>query len=259
MEGIGYPNTLLMYGPPGCGKTLLAKNIAKDLEMPMIIIRLDSIISSFLGSTAKNIRKIFDYAKHNPCILFFDEFDAIAKVRDDQQELGELKRIVNSLLQNIDMLSENSILIAATNHDHLLDPALWRRFQLKLKIEKPEFEARVDLIKNNFSILSNKEVNILAHIFEDLSPAAMNTISTYVKRDAIINNTTININSALTVYFNESLVTDNDYNNSFHNFTIEDKVVYIRDINPKLFTYDLLAEVFNISKSKVSRLLNRKE
>ena len=91
-----------------------------------------------LGSTAKNIRKIFDYASRRECILFLDEFDVIAKLRDDKNELGELKRVVNSLIQNIDAFSNDSILIAATNHHELLDPAIWRRFTTIVSLEKPQ-------------------------------------------------------------------------------------------------------------------------
>ena len=132
--GISLVNTLLMYGPPGCGKTKCAYFIAKQLNMPLVIARLDSLISSYLGTTAKNIRSLFEFVQKIPCVLFLDEFDAIAKARDDNNELGELKRVVNSLLQNIDLMSKDSIVIAATNHQHLLDPAVWRRFEYKLEI-----------------------------------------------------------------------------------------------------------------------------
>ena len=121
--GIGVSNTLLLYGPPGCGKTKCAYLVAKELNLPLIVARLDSLISSYLGTTAKNIRSLFEYAQKTPCVLFLDEFDAIAKARDDGNELGELKRVVNSLLQNVDAMSGDSLLLAATNHEQLLDPA----------------------------------------------------------------------------------------------------------------------------------------
>ena len=128
-KGVQINLSMLLYGPPGCGKTTLAKYITKELDIPIVIARFDSLISSLLGNTAKNIRKLFDYAKSKPCILFLDEFDAIAKARDDNHETGELKRVINSLLQNIDDFLENGILIAATNHEQLLDSAIWRRFE----------------------------------------------------------------------------------------------------------------------------------
>lgn len=130
----------MLYGPPGCGKTTVAQLISSITNLPLVTARLDGLVSSLLGSTAKNIRKVFDYASKRECILFLDEFDVIAKLRDDKNELGELKRVVNSLIQNIDEFSEDSILIAATNHHKLLDPAIWRRFNTILALEKPQLE-----------------------------------------------------------------------------------------------------------------------
>ena len=135
--GLEFRNTLLLYGPPGCGKTSAAKYLASELNLPLITARFDTLISSLLGNTAKNIHRIFDFAKQQPCILFLDEFDAIAKARDDAHELGELKRVVNSLLQNIDDFSQEGILIAATNHAQMLDSAVWRRFQTVIELPKP--------------------------------------------------------------------------------------------------------------------------
>ena len=118
LDGLGMPfnMSLLLYGPPGCGKTSIANYLANKLELPLVTARLDTLISSLLGNTAKNLRRIFDYASRQPCVLFLDEFDAIAKARDDTHELGELKRVVNSLLQNMDAYCQNGIMIAATNH-----------------------------------------------------------------------------------------------------------------------------------------------
>src|SRR3569833_2537530 len=100
--GLFNQNTLLLYGLPGVGKTTIAKYISMRTGLPLVTARLDAVISSLLGNTSKNIRKIFEYADSKPCILFLDEFDAIAKASDDQHEMGELKRVINSLLQNID-------------------------------------------------------------------------------------------------------------------------------------------------------------
>ena len=105
--GLEFNMSLLLYGYPGCGKTSAAKYIASQMGLPLVVARLDTLISSLLGSTSKNIHKIFEYAKKQPCVLFLDEFDAIAKARDDQHELGELKRVVNSLLQNMDEYCQN--------------------------------------------------------------------------------------------------------------------------------------------------------
>ena len=172
--GIGLSNTLLLYGPPGCGKTKCAYLIARQLNLPLVIARLDSIISSYLGTTAKNIRNLFEFAQKIPCVLLLDEFDAIAKARDDNNELGELKRVVNSLLQNVDSMSKDSLLLAATNHQQLLDSAVWRRFDYKLEIELPDKEAISKLIYlfiGHMGTLNEKDVVELSTLFYGLSGA----------------------------------------------------------------------------------------
>lgn len=180
-HGIESSNNLLLYGPPGTGKSSLAKYIALQLKLPLLTVRMDGVISSLLGSTAKNIRKVFDYASKQPCILFLDEFDVIAKIRDDQSEIGELKRVVNSLIQNIDSFSEDSILIAATNHSHLLDNAVWRRFDKVLFIRIPEYSTRKDIIvefsnriENNFCN-DSKKLDVLTSLTENFSPSQIKT------------------------------------------------------------------------------------
>ena len=132
------PSTKLLFcGPPGCGKTLWSEIIAKELGLPLLYTRFDAIVSSYLGETAANLRKVFDYASSGRWVILFDEFDAIGKARDDSTEHGELKRVVNSFLQLLDGFSAPSLVIAATNHEQLLDPALWRRFDEVLLFPKP--------------------------------------------------------------------------------------------------------------------------
>ena len=126
-EGLKASVSMLLFGPPGCGKSRLARYIARKLGLDLYIARLDGLISSYLGSTSKNIRALFEFASRTPCVLFLDEFDALAKLRGDTQELGELKRVVNSFIQNLDSLGTQSVVLAATNHHELLDVAVWPR------------------------------------------------------------------------------------------------------------------------------------
>jgi len=135
--GLHPTKSLLFTGPPGIGKTMAAKWIANQLNKPLLVLDLAAVMSSYLGRTGNNIRFVLEYAKKIDCILLIDELDAIAKRRDDTGEIGELKRLVTVLLQEIDDWPSSGILIAATNHPDLLDPAVWRRFELVLKFENP--------------------------------------------------------------------------------------------------------------------------
>ncbi|WP_312473498.1 ATP-binding protein [Neobacillus sp.] len=190
--GLDLPESLLLYGPPGCGKTSIAHYISKQIGLPLVTAKLDGLVSSLLGSTAKNIRKIFEYAQERPCILFLDEFDAIAKARNDEHEVGELKRVVNSLLQNIDNFNKNSILIAATNHEKLLDPAVWRRFSNIIEVPKPTKSEILELIElftikmgNNFTN-DTKKLGILANLLEGVSPSEIKIICINAMRRSVL-------------------------------------------------------------------------
>jgi SpoVK/Ycf46/Vps4 family AAA+-type ATPase len=128
---------ILLVGPPGNGKTTLAEAIAESLAIPMFVVRYEGMIGSFLGETAARLKRVFEYARTTPCVLFFDEFDAVGKERGDKHETGEIKRVVTSLLMQIDDLPSYVVVIAATNHSELLDRAVWRRFQLRLSLPAP--------------------------------------------------------------------------------------------------------------------------
>jgi SpoVK/Ycf46/Vps4 family AAA+-type ATPase len=128
---------VLLIGPPGNGKTSLAEAIAEALALPFFVVRYEAMIGSFLGETAMRLQRVFEYARTTPCVLFFDEFDAVGKERGDIHETGEIKRVVTSLLMQVDDLPSYTIVVAATNHSELLDRAVWRRFQLRLRLPAP--------------------------------------------------------------------------------------------------------------------------
>ncbi len=138
--GLQPAGKLLFCGPPGCGKTLAAEVIASALSLPLVVVRLDSVISSFLGETASNLRKVFDYISKHPTVALFDEFDALTKDRGDSADHGELKRSVNAVLQMMDGYRGESIIIATTNYESLLDKAVWRRFDEVIQFEAPSIE-----------------------------------------------------------------------------------------------------------------------
>lgn len=131
---------VLLSGPPGNGKTSYAEGIAEALALPLFVVRYDALIGSYLGETNARLRKLFDYIRTRPCVLFFDEFDAIGKERGDTHETGEIKRVVSFLLMQLDQLPSYVIVIAATNHAELLDRAVWRRFQFRLAFPAPDRE-----------------------------------------------------------------------------------------------------------------------
>ena len=135
--GIEPRNRLLLSGPPGNGKTSVAEAIASELMLPFYVIRYEGLVSSFLGETAARLDSAFEFARTRRCVLFFDELDTIAKERSDEHETGEIKRVVSTLLLQIDHLPPHVVLVAATNHSELLDRAAWRRFQIRAELTTP--------------------------------------------------------------------------------------------------------------------------
>ncbi|MCT4664982.1 MAG: ATP-binding protein [Flavobacteriales bacterium] len=243
--------SLLLYGPPGCGKTTLAMHIAKELNIPIVIARFDSLISSLLGNTAKNIRRLFDYAKNKPCILFLDEFDAIAKARDDNNETGELKRVINSLLQNIDDFLHSGILIAATNHEQLLDRAIWRRFEKTIHVSKPDVNEIKYLIKEYLNKIDDfneniddKKIETLSNCFKTLSHSEIIKIINSTYYNSIIDKTSFNYEEIFCEFFKYQ--NNNQYNT-------EEFICFLSECN---ITQKHISEYLNISIRQVRNAIN---
>lgn len=184
------PNSILLYGVPGVGKTYIANWLASELNLPLLILNLASSISSYLGRTGQNIHSIFEYAKSQNAILFLDELDAIAKRRDDAGDLGELKRLVNVLLKELDECPYSCIIIGATNHPDLLDKAIWRRFDRTIEVPLPTEIERIELVKRHLSkfyeLISKDVVNYLCKNTNEVNAADMCKLCEHIKRRTIL-------------------------------------------------------------------------
>lgn len=187
--GLQPAQKLLFCGPPGCGKTLAAEVVAHSLSIPLVVVRLDSVISSFLGETAANLRKVFDYITAHPVVALFDEFDALTKDRGDSADHGELKRSVNAVLQMMDSYRGESILIGTTNYETLLDKAVWRRFDEVVHFEMPNLEQikrllalKLSGIRRNFEADDAK----VASLFKGMSHADIERVLRRAVKEMIL-------------------------------------------------------------------------
>ncbi|MDQ6957213.1 MAG: ATP-binding protein [Mariprofundaceae bacterium] len=180
---------ILLCGKPGTGKTFSVQAISSILHIPVVYIRFDAIISSYLGETAGNLRKVFDFIENGTWIVLFDEFDIIGKNRDDHHEHGEIKRVVNNFLQMLDNIKGDSLLFAATNHQNILDTAIWRRFDAVIDYELPDEATRQTLFEHYLKPLKrDKNLNIsqAAKQSNGLSPADIKMIAIEALKSAII-------------------------------------------------------------------------
>lgn len=258
LAGINASSSLLLYGPPGCGKSCLARYIASELGYKLVIGRLDGLISSYVGNTAKNIRSIFEFASNLPCVLFLDELDAIAKLRDDTQEIGELKRVVNSFLQNLDSLGPQTIVIAATNHPQLLDTAVWRRFSYRLELSYPDYDMRIDLwttfLKDKIAFSKN-EICVLSDISEGFSGSDIKEICLKLFRYRFVNKKDVLLNDAYSYVHKFVQGNKESYPvlNLISNLDEKQKAKILKQRNDKLYTSSILAALLETSRATASR------
>jgi SpoVK/Ycf46/Vps4 family AAA+-type ATPase len=250
---------VLLYGPPGCGKTVAGFALAKEIGLKVAYVRLDSVFSSYLGQTNTNLRRIFDSIKSEPIMLFLDEFDAVAKKRDDNQEIGEIKRIVISLLQNFDFLPPNVLVVAATNHHHLLDPAVWRRFDLAIPIDLPDIESREKLLSNwllPFKSLKESDIETLATITEDINPSKLKDwVHKTLKNLVLTDNKSPTIDLFIENLINMFIFEENL---SKHNEK-EIKLQWAKKLNDKGISLRVLEKATGIPKSTLSDHIKQME
>ena len=257
MSDLAGAMSLLMYGAPGTGKSRLARYIANELGLDLYVARLDGLISSFLGSTAKNIRALFDFAAKTPCVLFLDEFDAIAKVRGDDQEMGELKRVVNSFLQNLDSLGGQSIVLAATNHENLLDAAVWRRFTYRVSLDLPDQEQRQRMWGDFLGPLSfsERELTLLADISEGFTGSDIREASARLRRRQMASGQPTSLKDIFPILLNLAL----DHQGTRFASQLQGKdanalVHLLRARDERLYSLAVLAELLGLSKATVHRM-----
>jgi len=251
---VGIAPSMLIYGPPGVGKTELARYIAAELALPLVTGRSDALISSFLGSTAKNLRTLFEHAKGRPCVLFLDELDSVAKLRDDQHELGELKRVVVSLLQNIDALDNQTVFLAATNHDHLLDPAVWRRFTTKLEMALPDIEARGRLFELFLDGYAPEPEHIpgFALLSEQTTGSDIRQICENAMRAAVL----ATRHAVEPIEVLRQIIICRLGNKADLTRTEPEVIRAVRNLGPKVLTLKHLASLFHSSEATISRRLS---
>lgn len=188
--GVGLTKTMLFSGPPGVGKTMAARWLASQIKLPLVSLDLSAVTSSFLGHSGRNVRAVLDYAKSGDCVLLLDEFDALAKRRDDDSDIGELKRVVNVILVELDRWPQTNLLVAATNLPALLDPAVERRFDRRVQFNLPNLEERYQILQA-LAVLANpislRTLEVIARACEGLNGSELVRIWNIARRRSVLN------------------------------------------------------------------------
>lgn len=251
-------SSCLIYGKPGTGKTHLAKWISRQIGVPVVLARLEGLMSSFLGTTSKNIGNLFTFADRYNCVLLLDEFDAIAKLRNDPQEVGEVKRVVNTLLQCLDIRKNKGFTIGVTNHELLLDPAIWRRFDIQIEVPVPSASITIVLIKKFLEPLSFEDVELrfFAWIMTGASGADIEMLAKWIKRATVINKdaSVISIIKQFTLLNSGRISEEKRLKLSSPD---EDLLVSLLNDNNFTFKQIDLASLFGISASNVSKIVSK--
>lgn len=257
-KGLDPVRSCLIYGAPGTGKTQLALWMAKQLGLPVVTARLDGLMSSYLGTTSKNIGNLFDFANRYKCLLLLDEFDAIAKFRADNQEIGEIKRVVNTLLQNMDTRKQNGFTIGITNHPKLLDPAVWRRFDIQIEIPNPNREVLQQIIKNKLKPirLKSSQIKFLSWLIDNGTGADAEVLTRWIKKAKIVIADSFDL-----IFYNliQEFIFLNAgrVNRQNADIVMQDDRGLLKEKlsqSPYKFTGIEISEILNVDKSTVSRI-----
>lgn len=244
-RGLSPMTSAIFTGPPGVGKTMAARWIAAQLEIPLYVLDLTTVMSSLLGKTGANLRSVFDFAKENECVLFLDEIDSIAKKRSDNADIGELKRIVTIMLQEIENWPEQSLLLAATNYPELLDPALWRRFDMVIDFPLPgqeELEKTILFYAGDDKKLIKRWNTILKIT---LSGKSYSDIERFVKKIRRINALSPeNINDVMREHISSNT-----------NYTKEQKMEIIISLNQNNISNRAIADILSMHRDTVAKYL----
>jgi len=258
-KGIEPALSLMLFGAPGTGKTLLAHHIGETLGLPIIVARLDGLLSSFLGTTARNIANLFAFANRYKCILLLDEFDAIAKLRDDPNELGELKRVVNTLLQCLDERSKIGFTIAITNHELLLDSAIWRRFDLRIEIPKPVALARRTMLQNHFNDLikiTEIQLDFLVWLSKGYSGSDIEKLAFFIQRKIAILEKEFNFLETIKEYLRLNANTNSNDRKQKVLSSPEELAQVLNHDTELGFSQIKIAQLFGVTQPKISKMLN---
>jgi SpoVK/Ycf46/Vps4 family AAA+-type ATPase len=255
---IDIARSCLIYGAPGTGKTRLALWMCRQLRLPAVTAKLDGLVSSFLGTTSRNIGALFAFAGRYQCVLLLDEFDAIAKVRDDPQEVGEIKRVVNTLLQNLDVRRNVGFTIGITNHELLLDSAVWRRFDAQLQVPRPDFYARLAVVRRYLKplTLEEAEIRFVAWITDGASGADIETLVNSIKKAIALgapDPELVPLLQRVLVQHSRRFGSDRTASLQLDLAALSKQLLHVRDLG---YSQSDLAILFKRNKATVSRWVN---
>lgn len=247
------PSRLLAYGLPGTGKTKLAHYIAAKLRLPLLTVRCDTLVSSLLGQTSRNLRRVFEFAQQRPCVLLLDEFDALASARGNDRDVGELQRVVIALLQNIDAITESTVVIAATNHDRLLDPAVWRRFGFRIPMPMPDTALRRQLWAQFLLPYTSEEIDLdhIAGISAGITGANIEQVCLDTKRATVLAGAKKISELELVRRLGLNLAITSGILLS----TVEAEIYWLREWSPKHFSLRALAKLYGLSTRYIGKVI----